>query len=214
MRASIVVGWAVATLLIAAGLAPAQGLPGDGAPQVNVAPGEKIVLTTTDGDRVEGRLRTITPDLLTLDLRQGLGLIEMRRVNRIVVKDSIRNGLLIGLAIGAGAGLTAGIVMNAICVNETGGCLGDAAVLGLAGAAGGAAIGAGLDGLQHRTAFERRESWRGVGLVIDLGRTGQARPSGHEAPHFSAHVSVAPSAFAPGIYRAGVGVSGGVGFGW
>ena len=213
MRAGIVVGWTLAALLIAAGLAPAQGLPDDGVPQANVAPGEKIVLTTSDGERVEGRLRTITPDLVTLDLRKGLGMIEMRRVNRIVVKDSIRNGLLMGLAIGAGAGVAGGLVMNAICVNETGGCLGDAAVLGLAGAAGGAAIGAGLDGLQHRTAFERRESWRGVGLVIDLGR-GPRTHASSEAPQFTAHVSVAPAAYDPRIYRAGVGVRGGVGFRW
>ena len=213
MRTGIVVRWTVAALLIAAGLAPAQGLPGDAMPQVNVAPGEKIVLTTNDGDRVEGRLRTITPELLTLDLREGLGMIEMRRVNRIVVKDSIRNGLLIGLAVGAAAGVAGGLVMNAICVNETGGCLEYTAMLGLGGAAGGAAIGAGLDGLQHRTAFERRESWRGVGLVIDLGRASRTH-SPSEAPKFTAHVSVAPAAYDSRIYRAGLGVRGGVGFRW
>jgi hypothetical protein len=118
-----------------------------------VPTGEKIVVVTTDGAKISGRLRTLTTDALALDTRHGLETLPATRIDRIVVKDSVRNGFWIGLGIGAAAGLAGGLLVNAICVNETGSCPGTVLGLTAIGAAAGAGIGAGADGLRHRTVF-------------------------------------------------------------
>jgi hypothetical protein len=117
-------------------------------------PGEKITVTTTDGSQVTGRLLSLSPASLGIMSDGGQRTVPASQVTRVVVKDPIRNGLLIGAAAGAGAGLAGGLAVNAICVNETGACPGAVALLAGIGAAAGAAIGAGLDGLRHRVAFD------------------------------------------------------------
>ena len=119
---------------------------------VNVS--DNVLVTTTDGSRLSGRVRSLTEASLTVDTRDGPQTLPANRIGRIVVKDPIRNGLLIGLGIGAGVGVTGGLLVNAICVNETGGCPGTVLLLTGIGAAAGAGIGAGLDGLRHRTTFD------------------------------------------------------------
>jgi hypothetical protein len=213
MLVRIVVSTATA-LLFLAGVARAQSPAGDGTLQAHLPTGEKIVVTTTDGERLEGRLRNSAADVLSLDAPNGLRMIEMRRVDRIVVKDSIRNGLLIGLAIGAGAGVAVGRVMDSICFGETD-CSDFTLLLGMSGAAGGAAIGAGFDGLRHRTAFERRRASPGIELVLDLWPVTHARSSDRvSVPYVSARFSMAPSALDQRTHRAGVALSGGLGLRW
>jgi hypothetical protein len=203
-----------AALLFLAGVARAQSPAGGGNLQAHLPTGEKIVVTTTDGERLEGRLRSSAADVLSLDAPGGLRMIEIGRVERIVVKDSIRNGLLIGLAIGAGAGVAVGRVMDSICFGETD-CSGFTLLLGVTGAAGGAAIGAGLDGLRHRTAFELGRGSPGIELVLDLWPVTQARSSDRgRDPYVSARFAMAPSALDQRTHRAAVAISGGLGVRW
>jgi hypothetical protein len=204
-----------AALLFLAGVARAQSPAGGGNLQAHLPTGEKIVVTTTDGERLEGRLRSSAADVLSLDAPSGLRMIEMRRVDRIVVKDSVRNGLLIGLAIGAGAGVAVGRVADSICFGETD-CSSDVTLLlGVIGAAGGAAIGAGLDGLRHRTAFERGRGSPGIELVLDLWPVTQARSSDRgSVPYVSARFTTAPSVLDQRTHRAAVAISGGLGLRW
>lgn len=90
--------------------------------EVNVD--EKLLVTTADGAQVSGRLRSLTVESVELDTVKGRETIPSARIGRIVVKDPVSDGLGIGLAAGAGAGLAGGMALNAICVNESGACLG------------------------------------------------------------------------------------------
>lgn len=146
----------LAVVLLAGGAAaqPAQPTHAVLFQENEVRPGEKVRVTTTDGSVVSGRLLTLTAAAITIDTRNGAQVLPSNRVARLVVKDSVRNGALIGLVAGAAAGLAGGAAINAICVNETGGCPGTILLLTAIGALGGAGIGAGIDGLRHRTLFD------------------------------------------------------------
>ena len=144
--------WILLALLLVVPAAAAQSTVAD--VQDKPRPGEKVVVTTTDGSQVTGRLLSLTPASLAIASRDGQRTVPTGQVTRVVVKDSIRNGLLIGTGVGAGIGLAGGLAMNAICSNEGGACIGGALLLTGIGAAAGAAIGGGIDGLRHRTAFD------------------------------------------------------------
>ena len=119
-----------------------------------VRPGETLLVTTSDGTRMTGRLRALTAASLAIETADGVRTLRADQVQRIVVKDSIRNGLLIGLGTGAAIGATGGLLVNAVCVNETGACPGVVLFLTGIGAAAGAGLGAGMDGLRHRTVLD------------------------------------------------------------
>jgi len=121
--------------------------------QDEVRPGETLLVTTSNGTRMTGRLR-MTAASLTIETADGPRTLPADQVQRIVVKDSIRNGLLIGLGTGAAVGATGGLLVNAICVNEAGACPGAVLLLTGIGAAAGAGIGAGMDGLRHQTVLD------------------------------------------------------------
>jgi opacity protein-like surface antigen len=148
--------------------------------------GEKVAVMTSDGTTVSGPLRALTADSLSLETRNGLETLPADRIGRIVSKDSVRNGLWIGLGVGAAAGLAGGLLVNAICVNETGGCLGTVFGLTAIGAAAGAGIGAGADGLRHRTVFDAmpdmpREYAPHVAVNLALGQS-ETRGRGMTGP--------------------------------
>ena len=146
----------LALVLLARGAAaqPTQPTPVVWLQEDEVRPGEKVRVTTADGQVVSGRLLTLTAAAITIDTRNGAQVLPANRIARFVVKDSVRNGALIGLVAGAAAGLAGGTAINAICLNETGGCPGAMLLLTAIGALGGAGIGAGIDGLRHRTLFD------------------------------------------------------------
>lgn len=153
--------------------------------------GESLLVTTSDGARISGRVVSLTAASLTLDTRQGARTLRAGDVRRIVVKDSIRNGLLIGLASGAAAGAAGGLLLNAICVNETGACPGIVLLLTAIGGGAGAGIGAGLDGLRHRTVLDLIPAEPGelspeIGAAISIGRSRASGPALIGAPSLGA----------------------------
>jgi hypothetical protein len=115
--------------------------------------GDLVSLTDSDGKRVEGKVTDLTVSSLTL-LLDGSGTKSVFReatVSRIVIKDSRRNGALIGLAAGAIPGVILGFGFKEYCYNEASSC--PAAPFGMGAVFGGigAAIGAGIDGLIHKS---------------------------------------------------------------
>ena len=142
-------------LLLSAAVASGQpGQPPLAFLQDEIRPGETLLITTSNGTRMTGRLRTLPAASLTIQTADGPRTLPADQVQRIVVKDSIRNGLLIGLGTGAAVGATGGLLVNAICVNESGACPGTVLLLAGIGAAAGAGIGAGVDGLRHQTVLD------------------------------------------------------------
>jgi hypothetical protein len=93
-------------LLLARTAAAQTAPPALPAMDSEVRTGETLLVLTTAGVQVSGRLRSLTPDALALETRHGVETLPANRIGRIIKKDSIRNGLWIGLASGAAAGLT------------------------------------------------------------------------------------------------------------
>ncbi len=152
----------------------------EGPPPPNLAGeirgGDKVILVTSEGTTVTGRVQAVTATTVSLDTSRGIETIPISRIGRVVVKDSIRNGLWIGLGAGASAGLAGGLMLNAICSNESGACPSAVVVLAALGAAAGAGIGAGMDGLRHRTVYDimpdlAREYVPHVALNVAAGRS-------------------------------------------
>jgi len=133
----------VVSLLVVLAAVPAAAQPPQDLPQglARVEPGETVALLDTDGQRLAGRIASVSANGLTLVQAGRTMSVPLQRVARVTVADSNRNGMLIGALIGAGIGIAGGAAVNAICANEGGDCI--AIVLGLAaaGAAGGAGIG-------------------------------------------------------------------------
>jgi hypothetical protein len=108
---------------------------------VQVDPRETVTILDTDGRRLVGRVTQVSSSGLTLLQRGQATSVPLQRVARITISDSNRNGAAIGALIGAAIGAVGGIAVNAICVNESGGCFSVVLVLAGAGAASGAGIG-------------------------------------------------------------------------
>ena len=119
-----------------------------------VAPGDQLLVLTTEGGEVVGRAETLTTASLGIRTTAGLISVPSARIGRIVVKDSVKNGLWIGTAAGAAAGLVGGLFVNSLCMNESASCPGIVLLFTSMGAGAGAALGAGIDGLRHRTVFD------------------------------------------------------------
>lgn len=117
-------------------------------------PGELLDVLAIDGEEMRGRVVAFTRDTLTLDVAGAHRTIAARETARIQRRDSIRNGVWAGALAGAAVGITSGAVLYAICANEGGGCPGALAAISATGTGVGALIGAGLDGLQHKTIYD------------------------------------------------------------
>ena len=151
---------ALLTLLLARSTS-AQTPPALGDVSRVLRPGDHIVVLTADGTRISGQAETLTAAALGVRARAGLHTIPAERIGRLVVKDSLRNGVLIGTATGATVGLVGGLFINLICSSETSGCPGAILMLTAMGAGAGAVAGAGVDGLLHRTVFDALPGVRG-----------------------------------------------------
>ena len=134
---------AILGLLLLVPTAPVVAQQPPDVPQalVRVDPGESVTILDTDGHRLVGRVARVSFSGLTLVQRGQATAVPLQRVARVTITDSNRNGALIGGVIGAAIGLAGGAALNAICVNETGGCPGIVLGLTAAGAASGAGIG-------------------------------------------------------------------------
>ena len=146
-------GFLVLTLVLSSTTAFAQpptvSLPDD------IHIGDTVVISTLDGQSLQGRLASLSPAEITVLTRDGRReTLSAARVGRIVVKDPIRNGLIIGAGVGLAAGIAGAELVNTICENETGACPSVFFILGGIGAAAGAAIGAGIDGVRQRVALD------------------------------------------------------------
>lgn len=122
---------------------------------LSVRAGERVLVTMTDGSQVLGRVWAVAPDGLRLDTPGGTQVIPVDRIARLVVKDSLDNGLLVGLGTGAGAGFSLGMTVNMICAGEGSNCPGAVVLLTAMGAAIGGAVGVGIDGIRQRVVLDR-----------------------------------------------------------
>lgn len=114
--------------------------------------GDKVDVLTKAGEKHTGRVRTLTDRSLALDTADGLVDLVPAEVGRVVIKDSITNGLLIGLGAGAAGGALLAFFYNALC--ETENCGAEALGIAALWTGVGAGIGAGIDGLVHETVFD------------------------------------------------------------
>ena len=145
---------ALATIVFAMFATAAVAQPQPAPSGAVAAAGERVTVTVAGGRQITGRFKSFTPESLALLTRDGVVTIPAPQVRRVIVKDPITDGAVIGALIGAVAGVTAGLVTNSICMNETRGCPGGTTLLTGIGAAAGALLGAGVDGLRHRIAYE------------------------------------------------------------
>ena len=134
---------AVLGLLLLAPTAPVAAQQPPDLPQalLRVDPSDTVTIIDTEGSRLVGRVAQVSSSGLTLVQRGQATSVPLQRVARITISDSNRNGAAIGGLIGAAIGAVGGFAVNAICVNEGGGCFGVVLALAGAGAASGAGIG-------------------------------------------------------------------------
>jgi hypothetical protein len=108
----------------------------------SVEAGQRIVVTTTESDRIRGRVRDIDASVLLLE---DVGRIrEFRESDVLEIRkrgDRLSEGALLGAGAGAGAGALVG---QSRCHSEQGFCAGVGALLGLGAGAG---IGLAVDAL-------------------------------------------------------------------
>ena len=169
-------------IAIAQDAVAARSLPTD---LLRSAPaGSTVTVVESDGTGTAGTVVSLTPAAITLLVRDRPVTIAASRVDRITRVDSTRNGAVIGLIAGAAGGLTFGLLLNAICVNETGSCPGAVFMLTGLGAGIGAGIGAASDGLRHGTIYAARVGARPEftsSITAGLGGGRTTVTSGYEA---------------------------------
>lgn len=177
-------------------------------------PGERVTVVTTDGTSIKARMVEVNAAsiVITDEKSQQRRTIPSIEVGRISTRDPVSNGIKIGAGIGAAAGLVGGLLENAICSNETGACPGAIVGLTLIGAAGGGAVGWGLDSAQgSRVLYERsgvivkHETATDVFGSVDYNYTAKSRfPS--QTPISPQQLSV--SAGIGRHYQSGFGIEG------
>jgi hypothetical protein len=163
-----------ALIILVAATAEAQELAGTfDQLRVLVKPGDKLTVTDGSGQRVEGRVSSLSSSALDLIvsgrprqfLSTDIDTIEKRG------PDSLKNGALIGLAIGGGIG-AAGMIALAGTAEEHAGALVAMGVLIYGGI--GAGIGTGFDALiEDRRVIYARSRSAGATLTVApmLGRS-------------------------------------------
>ena len=74
-----------------------------------VKPGQAVVVTDVDGERIKGTIASVSPLSMTLEVEDRMGFPDGQRtfseaaVARVARRDSVTEGVLIGLAAGVGA---------------------------------------------------------------------------------------------------------------
>src|SRR5205085_5069732 len=122
-------------------------------------PGDPVIVVGIDGKRVNGKLVSLDAASIVIDPGGAKPNKSMNAavVGRILIRDSLHNGVLIGVGIGAAVGAVGG----AYAAATGGGSGGDSAafaVLSMAALAGiGAAAGGATDAARNRIVFDRSE---------------------------------------------------------
>lgn len=165
-----------AVLLLAAATAEAQELAGTfDQLRVLVKPGDALTVVDDSGQRVEGKVSSLSASALSLTVSGTTRQFLSTDVNTIEKRgpDPLKNGALIGLAIGGGIG-TAGLLALAETADSNASAAAFVAV-GLFMYGGiGAGIGTGIDALieGRRVIYARSGSARSTLTVVPLlGRT-------------------------------------------
>jgi len=121
----------------------------------SLAPGTSVEVTRRGGNPLRGAFATASPDSVTVRAKQGETVVPRAELTRVAAKKR-GHAPWIGLGIGAAGGLAAGLGAGARLQNESGGDFDFRVVLGaigaVAGAVGGLAIGAAVDG--YKTVYE------------------------------------------------------------
>ena len=113
----------------------------------SVEAGQRIVVTTTENERVRGRVRDVDASVLLLE--DGGRIREFRESDVLEIRkrgDRLWEGALFGMLFGAGGGAGAGALLagQGRCSSETGLCVGIGAMVGLGG---GVLVGLAVDAL-------------------------------------------------------------------
>lgn len=138
-----------------------------------VRTGQHVWVTQSDGVVVEGAIGDLTPSLMEIVRRDGRTSIEMNRLQKVEIPDSLRDGIVKGTLIGAaGFGVYGALIASAICeCDDLETAAGLTILFAGMGAGGGALVGALSDSLHvgRRTILDRTA---GTGLSIAplLGR--------------------------------------------
>ena len=173
---------AVAVMVTWPSLAAAQlSSPPSSSPDVSIAVGQKVSVTTTDGRMIKGRVLRLSPT--TLDIGEGEVVarsLAMADVRRVQVGDSVKNGVIVGgLSFGL-VGLLAGSMADA--GNAVGGVFGNGFVVllggepqpvpqthnyltgAVVGVAVGALLGYAMDAGKEKTIYERATPGKSVAV--------------------------------------------------
>jgi hypothetical protein len=111
-----------ALIILVAATAEAQELAGTvDQLRVLVKPGDKLTVVDDSGQRVEGKVSSLSASALSLTVSGATRQFLSTEVNSIEKRgpDSLKNGALIGLAIGAGIG-AAGMIALAATADDPG----------------------------------------------------------------------------------------------
>jgi hypothetical protein len=163
-----------ALIILVAATAEAQELAGTfDQLRVLVKPGDTLTVVDDSGQRVEGKVSSLSASALSLTVSGTPRQFLSTDVNSIEKRgpDSLRNGALIGLAIGGGIG-AAGMIALAATAEDNVGAFMAIGVLMYGGI--GAGIGTGFDALieGRRVIYARSGSARSALTVAPLlGRT-------------------------------------------
>jgi hypothetical protein len=138
-----------------------------------VRTGQHVWVTQSDGVVVEGVIGDLTPSAMEVVRRDGRTSVEIVRVRRVEIPDSLRDGIVRGTMIGAaGLGVYGAFIASALCeCDDLGTAAGLTVVSAGMGAAGGALIGALSDSLHvGRRAILDRSTGAGLSVAPLLGR--------------------------------------------
>lgn len=162
-----------ALIVLAAATAEAQELAGTfDQLRVLVKPGDTLTVVNDSGQRVEGKVSSVSASALSLTVSGTPRQFLSTEVNTIERRgpDSLKNGALIGLAIGGGIGGAGMIALAATAEDNVAGFMA-VGVLMYAGI--GAGIGTGFDALieGRRVIYARSASARALTIAPLLGRS-------------------------------------------
>jgi len=148
-----------------------------------VKPGQRVWVTTKDGNVCSGKVRSISQGSIDLLCAEGERRIAIADIGTIEAKDSVRDGMVRGILAGAGAGAVMGLAADIGPTDEDSGALRAINIFGYAG------IGAGIG------AF--------AGVVIDDAHEGRRVVYRRSTP-------TATQKLVPLIVRRGAGVGGAI----
>jgi hypothetical protein len=138
-----------------------------------VRTGQHVWVTQSDGLVVEGAIGDLTPSAMEIVRRDGRTSVEMLRVRKVEIPDSLGDGIARGTLIGTvGFGVYGALIASALCeCDDLGTAAGLTIVFAGMGAGGGALIGALSDSLHvGRRVILDRSTGAAVSVAPLFGR--------------------------------------------